>query len=290
MDHCRDKEGIGAHSSNIRCRLRGDRNEPKETSNRPFDVPGAEPGGRSILVHGLGGCLPKVALLPSGLLRRRCKLKSEVACPTKSLSQGTKKARNPNRRPSGPLVMLGLTTAVLVLVSCGGQAQPSYPTSLIGSTEGSLTAAPDFQVTVYQGEEILGGKEINFSELLAQKRPVVLNFWAGLCPPCRAEMPDLQRFYDEFQDQVYLIGIDIGPFTGLGSRDEGRALLEELKVTYPAGATEDTSVVSKYEVLGMPTTVFIDSQGRIYEKWTGILNRDILVRVTKEMLERDGES
>ena len=46
-------------------------------------------------------------------------------------------------------------------------------------------------------------------------------------------------------------------------------------------------MVAKYEVLGMPTTVFIDSEGRIFEKWTGILNRDILVRVTKEMLERD---
>ncbi len=193
-------------------------------------------------------------------------------------------------RPSGPLLMLGLTAAVLVLVSCGGQAKPGYPSSLIGPTKGSLVAAPDFQVTVYQGEEILGGKEINFYELLAQKRPVVLNFWAGLCPPCRAEMPDLQRFYDEFQDQVYLFGIDIGPFTALGSMDDGRALLEELKVTYPAGTTEDTSVVGKYEVLGMPTTVFIDSQGRIHEKWTGILNQDILVRVTKEMLERDGVS
>ena len=116
----------------------------------------------------------------------------------------------------------------------------------------------------------------------------MLNFWAGLCPPCRAEMPYLQRFYDDFQDQVYLIGIDIGTFTGLGSRDDGRALLEELKITYPAGATEDNSVVGNYEVLGMPTTVFIDSQGRIHEKWTGILNRDNLVRITKDMLEPDG--
>jgi len=249
-----------------------------------------DPSGRSIQVQGLGGCLFKVALLQSAPLRRRRKLKSEMASPTDALPQVTEKARNLSIRFSGPLVMLGVTTAVLLLASCGGQAKPSYPTTVIGSTEGSLTAAPDFQVTVYQGEEILGGKEINFSELLAQGRPVVLNFWAGLCPPCRAEMADLQRFYDEFQDQVYLIGIDIGPFTGLGSRDDGRALLEKLKVTYPAGTTEDTSVVGKYEVLGMPTTVFIDSQGRIYEKWTGILNRDILVRVTKEMLERDGAS
>ena len=215
-------------------------------------------------------------------------MKSDEGCPTETLPQATEKARNLSIGLSGPLVMLGLTAAVLVLVSCGGQANPSYPNSLIGPTKGSLTAAPDFQVTVYQGDEILGGKEINFSDLLAQKKPVVLNFWAGLCPPCRAEMPDLQVFYDEFKDQVYLIGIDIGPLTDLGSRDDGRALLEELKVTYPAGTTEDTSVVGKYEVLGMPTTVFIDSQGRIYEKWTGILNRDILVRVTKEMLEGDG--
>lgn len=214
-------------------------------------------------------------------------MKSDDAYPTEGLTHGTEKARNLSIRLSGPLVMLGLTAAVIVLVSCGGQAKPSYPTAPIGSTKGGLTAAPDFPVTVYQGEEILGGKEINFSELLARKRPVVLNFWAGLCPPCRAEMPDLQRFNDEFHDQVDLIGIDIGPFTGLGSRDDGRALLEELKITYPAGTTDDKGVVAKYGVLGMPTTVFIDSQGRVHEKWTGILDRDILVRITKEMLERD---
>ena len=227
-------------------------------------------------------------MVQQGTLRRRHKLKSEGPCPTETLPQVTDKTRNLNRRLSGSLVMLGLTAAVVALVSCEGQANPSYPTAPIGSTRGSLNAAPDFPVTIYQGEEILGGKEINFSDLLAQKRPVVLNFWAGLCPPCRAEMPDLQRFYDEFQDQVYLVGIDIGPFTGLGSRDDGRALLKELKITYPAGTTKDTSVVGKYEVLGMPTTVFIDSQGRIFEKWTGILNRDNLVRITKDMLDPDG--
>ena len=52
-------------------------------------------------------------------------------------------------------------------------------------------------------------------------RPIVLNFWAGLCPPCRAEMPNLQAFYEKFGDQVTLLGLDVGPFTGLGSNQNG---------------------------------------------------------------------
>ena len=70
----------------------------------------------------------------------------------------------------------------------------------------------------------------------------MLNFWAGLCPPCRAEMPQFQVFYEEFKDQIQLVGIDIGVFTGLGYRNAAAALLRELGVTYPAGWTEDGSV------------------------------------------------
>ena len=179
------------------------------------------------------------------------------------------KAINPHRRPKIVFVLINLTAAVLLLASCGEQAKP----------------APDFQFTLYQGQEILGGEEVKFSEVIAQGRPIVLNFWAGLCPPCRAEMPDLQRFYDGSKDEFTLIGIDVGQFTGLGSKQDARNLLRELGVTYPAGFTDDGSVVSKYEVLGMPTTVFIDSQGIIVQKWTGILIREILERITQEMLE-----
>ena len=66
-------------------------------------------------------------------------------------------------------------------------------------------------------------------------QPVVLNFWAALCPPCRAEMPEFQRVYDEREAEVLVLGIDIGPQQFLGSREEGRALLADLGVHYPAG-------------------------------------------------------
>ena len=53
-------------------------------------------------------------------------------------------------------------------------------------------------------------------------------------------MPDLQAVYEEFNEEIMLIGLDVGPFIGLGNREDGKALLQELEVTYPAGTTFDS--------------------------------------------------
>lgn len=142
---------------------------------------------------------------------------------------------------------------------------------------------PNFSLTLYQGAEQVGSEELDFAQL--QGRPIVLNFWAGLCPPCRAEMPDFQRFYDESKGDVLLIGLDVGRFTGLGGRGDAEDLLEELNITYPAGFTSNRSVMRDYEVLSMPTTVFIDANGEVFENWSGALNREILKQITDAMLD-----
>jgi len=78
-----------------------------------------------------------------------------------------------------------------------------------------LDETPDFDFSLYQGEDVLGASDLSLSEL--RGKPLVLNFWAGALPPSRAEMPDLQEFYDAYSDRVNLLGLDIGLFTGLGS-------------------------------------------------------------------------
>jgi thiol-disulfide isomerase/thioredoxin len=166
--------------------------------------------------------------------------------------------------------MLGTILAILS-IACG--------------TNTSRDLSTDFPVTVYTGAEVLGGTEINFSDL--RGRPVVLNFWAGLCPPCRAEMPDLQRFYDEYQDRVGMIGVDIGQFNGLGNQEDARALLVELKITYPTGFTARGTVVQEYGVLTMPTTFFITSEGQVFKKWSGVLDRAKLAEITDQMLSQE---
>lgn len=148
-----------------------------------------------------------------------------------------------------------------------------------------LRPAPDIEIVMYQGAEKVGGATVALSSLWeTTQRPVVLNFWAGLCPPCRAEMPDFQRLYSERRGEITLIGVDIGPFIGLGSREDGRALLREVGVTYPAGTTLDARTVRNYEILGMPTTVFITADGRIWRKHAGLLTRGQMVALVDELL------
>ena len=178
------------------------------------------------------------------------------------------------------------TVLAVLLAACSSGAGPGVSSSGSPSGSGSTSTgdklAPDLSFTLYQGSGVLGEGNLTISSL--QGKPLVLNFWAGLCPPCRAEMPDLQEFYDENKDRVNLLGIDVGQFTGLGNQASAKALLEELNITYPAGFTNDGSVMRVYKVLGMPTTVFIDSKGEIFRKWGGVLNNEVLTRVTNEMV------
>ena len=158
------------------------------------------------------------------------------------------------------------------------------------STEG-LPAAPDVEITMYQGDAAVRGSKVRLSQLWGKRKPVVLNYFAGLCPPCRAELPDFQRLYaGGAKDKVSLIGVDVGSFVGLGSRDDGRALLRELKITFPAGTIVSADGFRRYGILGMPTTVFITADGKILRKYTGMLTRDQMNTFVDELLKASGAS
>lgn len=190
----------------------------------------------------------------------------------------TKRTSNILRRKTSGWLMLVAILSVL-LVACGTSASTG------AAADPSVDLVSDFPITVYTGADVVGGTEINFADL--RGRPVVLNFWAGLCPPCRAEMPDLQEFYDEFKDRTVMVGVDVGQFTGLGSQDDARALLDTLGITYPTGFTTKGTVIQDYGVFFMPTTVFITSEGEVFRKWSGALNREKLAEITNEMLSQE---
>lgn len=143
----------------------------------------------------------------------------------------------------------------------------------------------DFIFTLYQGVEELGEKSMLLSQL--KGKPIVLNFWGGLAPPSRSEMKSIQLFYEQFQGQITVLGIDVGQFTGLGNQQDARTLLRELEITYPAGFVTDSTVMKKYGILGMPTTVFLDSDGEIFHKWTGALNQSVLEELAVEIIKTE---
>ncbi len=185
------------------------------------------------------------------------------------------KIENRNSKPplTALLLALGLLLALPLLMACGGDS----------SDGGDAEMAADFPIIVSQGQDILGGDNVAMASLFGEQ-PVVLNFWAAECPPCRAELPEFQEFHEEYEDRLLVMGIDLGQFTGQGTPEQGRELLAELNVHIPAGYTEDQEILPKYSVLGLPTTIFINADGSIHDKWTGALNKQTLIDKAEEML------
>ncbi|MDA1256235.1 MAG: TlpA disulfide reductase family protein [Chloroflexi bacterium] len=127
----------------------------------------------------------------------------------------------------------------------------------------SVATEEDFGFTAYGPTDTLGISERSgefAADILAQGKPVVLNFWGGTCPPCRAEMPDFQAAFNDFGDQAIFLGLDVGPFTGLGTRSDAESLLQELGISYPT-AYPDGDPTRDFSIVGLPQTIFYDAAG-----------------------------
>ena len=168
-------------------------------------------------------------------------------------------------------------TAALALAACSGGDEPPAPAA--------RPEAPAIEISAYQGQDALGGETVTLAEVVGRGKPVVLNFWAALCPPCRAEMPEFERVHEQRGDEVIILGIDIGPQQFLGTREEGQALLADLGITYPAGTTFDDTVVRRFEIFAMPTTFFIAADGTVVRQWSGILDEAKLNELVDELQE-----
>ena len=149
---------------------------------------------------------------------------------------------------------------------------------------GSSNTASDFEFEVYQGQELLGGTYVRFNDVLALGKRVALNFWAGNCPPCRAEMSGFERVHQARGDEIIILGMDVGIFTGLGYRNNANALLDELNITYPAGAPPNRTPVVNFAVRGLPTTVFLNADGTVFDRVDGGIREEQFVRIIDEFI------
>ncbi len=175
-------------------------------------------------------------------------------------------------------LLAAVAVAALALAACGSGSPASE------DAPAASERATDFDIFLYQGEETLGSSDLTLNGMLALGKPMVLNFWAALCPPCRAEMPDLERVHQKYGDRALFFGLDVGPFQLLGTREEGQQLLKELRITYPSGSTEYERIIMDYGIQSMPTTFFIKPNGEIQREWAGILNESKLEELVEELI------
>ena len=124
--------------------------------------------------------------------------------------------------------------------------------------------APDFTATTAEGEPI------TLSDL--RGRPVVLNFWATWCAPCRVEMPALQGASERYADS----GLIILAVNAMEPADRVSAYMQELGLTFPAVLDPDGAVLDLYGIRVFPTTVVIDAGGRVQAQHYGPLTDDLI--------------
>jgi len=138
---------------------------------------------------------------------------------------------------------------------------------LIGSSNSAVVAevgspAPDFTV------ELIEGGTFTLSE--TRGRPVVLNFWASWCDPCREEIPDISAYAESHPD-VSVVGVAV---TDL--EEDARAFAEEIDASYPL-ALGTPEVEDAYPTFGLPNTVIIDEEGVITQIYDGMVDENVLI-------------
>ena len=125
-------------------------------------------------------------------------------------------------------------------------------------------AAPDITMPLLEGGEFLLSEHAD--------KPMVVNFWASWCPPCRDESPGFERAWRRFSDDgVLFVGVDIQDTV-----EDGLAYIREFDLTYPNGIDADGKITVEYGVIGLPVTFFIGADGIVKGRWVGALPEDRL--------------
>ena len=124
-------------------------------------------------------------------------------------------------------------------------------------------AAPDF--TVYTAD----GAPVKLSDM--KGKPVVLNFWASWCPPCKAEMPDFDEICKEYEGKVTFMMVNLTD--GVQETVESaRNFIHMMEYSFPVYYDTDMDASNTYGIQSIPTTYFIDAEGNLIAYGSGALD------------------
>ncbi len=133
--------------------------------------------------------------------------------------------------------------------------------------ETEIAVYPSLDFTVYDAN----GNAVTLSSLVG--KPVIFNFWASWCPPCKAEMPDLEEAYLEYGDRIHFMMINMTD----GSQETvstAQAYIDGQEYTFPVYFDTDMSAAITYSVTSIPATYFVDAEGNLIAYGKGMLSAD----------------
>ncbi|SET48570.1 Peroxiredoxin [Oceanobacillus limi] len=131
--------------------------------------------------------------------------------------------------------------------------------------------APDFQL------ETLTGESVKLSDFHGKR--VMINFWATWCPPCRAEMPDMEKFHQDKDVIILAVNLTDSETTV----DDVADFSDEYQLSFPILLDTNLDVANLYAIQPIPTSYMVDSNGLISYKVFGAMNYDLMVQEFEKM-------
>ena len=180
-------------------------------------------------------------------------------------------------------VLIAIATATFVKDNVEKKAA-EIPESSLGSdveflpTEEGLEkgkSAPDFEVTSLTGETV------KLSDYKGKK--VILNFWASWCPPCKAEMPHMQNFYEDYAEEENVEILAVNLTTEDHGLDKVEQFVADYGLTFPIPLDEDGKLLDIYQTITIPTTYMLDTNGVIQNKIVGPMDEQMMMDFVKSL-------
>lgn len=151
------------------------------------------------------------------------------------------------------------------------------------TSSASPTAAEDSDIVVYDFTmQSRNGEDVDLADFAG--KPVILNFWASTCGPCRNEMPEFQKAYERYGDDLSFVMVNIPDFNG-ETREKALAYLEQSGYTFPVYFDTYHRGETVYGVNSIPRTYFIDKNGFVVLYAPGGINSTTLLKGIEDLLK-----
>ena len=190
-------------------------------------------------------------------------------------SQAAQEGRTRKRWKIASIILLALLIVAFFALLAYGLSNRTTATGRSGVTRVGKPA-PSFAMS------LLNGSEFRLEDYAG--RPLVINFWASWCPPCRDESPGFERVWKKYRGEgVQFVGVNIQD-----TKEEAARYAEEFDLTFPNGLDPDGKITVEYGVIGLPVTFFVGANGLVEGRWVGAAPEDKLEEWTRALIDRSG--